>query len=289
MVAQQLTVALRRSAHDVGIGGQGHESAAALECHGWGWRAQKTDHGLHVLGLFQRIGAAHTADKLQHDELNNVAKRTDLINHRQDIFDSTILSAVDKHQEGISLCRGIRLHLKEAVDEVSGVRDQGVRGSIAVVNCQHGISSHIRVAVLQVALHRRDERFQNLRLLELGQKAQGASTNKLIRVVEIIAQHVTHKDHLRQQLAVRAGFVDDLQVQVHQLFQLVVLVGNNKTNHRHEEPAQLLAVQHQLDNLFHCFDFNGHFLLLEAGLELGRLILRSSPLERHKNCALALD
>jgi hypothetical protein len=57
----------------------------------------------------------------------------------------------------------------------------------------------------------RHERLKELWFLELAQEAQHRPPHVLVGVVEVIAQRITHQDHLTEQLLVCAVLGHDLQ------------------------------------------------------------------------------
>ena len=51
---------------------------------------------------------------------------------------------------------------------------------------EHGVATHVRVSVVETRSDRRHERLQQLRFLQLAQKAQSRAADELVGVLQIL-------------------------------------------------------------------------------------------------------
>lgn len=110
---------------------------------------------------------------------------------------------------------------------------------------KNGVSSHKRVAMVEVVLHHRDERLEDFSLLQLAKETQRAAADVLVSVVEIIADVVGDQDHLWQQLAIWPMLLHYLPIHEQQLLNLVVFTRHTEADHSHEQLGHDLPVQEE--------------------------------------------
>jgi len=79
------------------------------------------------------------------------------------------------------------------VEEIWGVRDERLVLLEDHVDGQDGVAAHVRVAVLEAGPDRRDQRLKDLRLLQLAQEAERATTNVFIRVLKVVPQCIANE------------------------------------------------------------------------------------------------
>eukprot|EP00951_Prasinocladus_malaysianus_P025494 scaffold223649_cov48-Prasinocladus_malaysianus.AAC.2 len=60
-----------------------------------------------------------------------------------------------------------------------------------------------------------------------GKIPESLSAEKLVRMLQIVAEVLTDEDHLRQDLAVRRCLLDGLEVEKQQLLDVVVVTGQD--------------------------------------------------------------
>ena len=78
------------------------------------------------------------------------------------------------------------------MEEIWGIRNEGLMLLVDHVDGQDGVAAHIRVAVLEAGSDRRDKRLEDLGLLELAEEAKCAATNVLIRMLKIVPQGIAN-------------------------------------------------------------------------------------------------
>lgn len=109
----------------------------------------------------------------------------------------------------------------------------------------------------------RDQRLEDLRLLDPAQETEGGTAEELVRVLEVVAEVLADEDHLRQQLTLRVRLLDDLHVQQEQLLHVLVLRGEHEPHDGDEDLGHLLAGQQDGNRFLHGL----RLLVRAAGLE----------------------
>mmetsp|Transcript_10832 Transcript_10832/g.28114 ORF Transcript_10832/g.28114 Transcript_10832/m.28114 type:complete len:938 (-) Transcript_10832:320-3133(-) len=191
-------VARRRRLDRCGGRGEGDERGRALVQHRVRRRVEEREDAPDVLALLVRIAAAHLADELEHDELEQVAVVRDLLQVVREEGHGALLRAVEQHQERVALAGHVRLGVQQRVDQLGRVGHQPLEVAVDGVRRQNRRAPHVRVPVLEVRLDRRHEWLEQLGLSQLAQEAQRRAADVLVGVLQIVAKVVTHEDHLRQ-------------------------------------------------------------------------------------------
>lgn len=76
------------------------------------------------------------------------------------------------------------------LDQFRAIGDQVLEALVDREDCEHGIAAHKGVAMLKVVFYGRDERLEDLSLLELAEESKCAAADVLVRVREVIPQVV---------------------------------------------------------------------------------------------------
>jgi hypothetical protein len=192
-----------------------YDCSGTLEDDGGGGGSQHVEYCAHVVAFFLRRLLAHLPDQLERDDLYDVAQGVQLRDVGQDKSDSARGSALDEHVEGVAARAVVsfnlsarithafntphptqQVHLELPLHYLGRVDAERLRHTVGIVQGEHGIASHIAVAVVEVLLDRLHQRLQQLKLLQLGHEAQRAAAHKLVGVHEVLAQEVAHEDHL---------------------------------------------------------------------------------------------
>ena len=118
---------------------------------------------------------------------------------------------------------------------------------------EHGVPAHEWVAVLEVGEDGRDERLNDLGLVEAAEEAERDAADVLIGVLEIVAEILADEDHLREDLAAGVSLLDDLEVEEEELLNGVVLGGEYVADDGDEELGDGLAVEQEHDGLLQGF------------------------------------
>mmetsp|Transcript_20223 Transcript_20223/g.51199 ORF Transcript_20223/g.51199 Transcript_20223/m.51199 type:complete len:491 (-) Transcript_20223:435-1907(-) len=164
---EQLRIRGRRRL-DRGLrGGEGDQRRGALVDHRGRLRVEEGEYASDVLGLLVRVGADDLAYELEHDQLQYVAPRRHLVEVLRKVLDRAVLRRVEEHEERVALARHVRLRLEHLLDEGGAVGEQLLETLVDREAREHRVTPHEGVAVLEVVLDRRDERLEDLRLLEL--------------------------------------------------------------------------------------------------------------------------
>ena len=85
--------------------------------------------------------------------------------------------------------------LEEVEDDLGGVGQQVVEASVETENGEDGVAAHVRVAMVQVVLHRGHERLQQFDVLELAHEPQSTPADVLVGVVEVVPEGVAGVPH----------------------------------------------------------------------------------------------
>lgn len=165
---------------------------------------------------------ADLVDKLDNDELKNIAESIDLVDAAAEIVKGAILVGMNEHHEGVSLTRHILLALEEVSNDLRRVGHEEVEVLVDGEDGEDGIASHVRVLVLKALTNRGHERLEQLGLLELAEEAQRRAFDELVRVLQVLAVRVAHEDHLLHELAVRRVLRHDLPEDKQQLLYGVI-------------------------------------------------------------------
>jgi hypothetical protein len=178
------------------------------------------------------------------------------IDMSKQITDSSILRAIKKHKEGVSLTRRVLLRSQEPIDDLRRINQQllTLRKPIHGHDCADGISSNKWVAMLQIGENRWDQGLDDLGLVQSTKESQGDAANVLVGALEIVAEVLADEDHLRENFASGIGFVNDLEVQQQKLLHGVVFGGENVANYGDEELWNGVAVEQEHDCLLQSFD-----------------------------------
>lgn len=110
------------------------------------------------------------------------------------------------------------------------------------------------MAVLQIGENRRDQRLDDLGLVQSAEKSQRNASDVLVRVLKIVAEVLADEDHLREDLAFGVGFLYDLKVEEEELLDCVVLGGQYVSDDGDEELGNGVAVEEEHDGLLEGFD-----------------------------------
>ena len=156
-----------------------------------------------------------------------------------------------------------QVHLELPLHYLRRVDAERLRHTVGIVQGEHGIASHIAVAVVEILLDGLHQRLQQLKLLQLGHEAQRAAAHKLVGVHEVLAQEVAHEDHLLAQFAGGSvGLVHGLEIDVaagagrarergggggvegcvHKLLELVVVERHAVADDLHQCPTAVVTV-----------------------------------------------
>ena len=142
---------------------------------------------------------------------------------------------------------------------------------------ENSIAANEGVAMFEIILDHRNERFQDLILLQLAEEAQRASAYVLVGVVKIVAQVVGDEDHLWEKLAIWSVLLDHLRngassrerprrrswvlrlnggglyagscahfpIHEEQLLDLVIIAGHTEADNRHEQLWHDFTIEQQ--------------------------------------------
>ena len=119
------------------------------------------------------------------------------------------------------------------------------------------------MAVLEARDDGRDQRLQDLTLLDPAQETESGAAEELVRVLEVVAEVLADQDHLRQQLTLRVRLLDDLHVQQKELLHVLVLRREHEPHDGDENLGHLLAGQQDGYGFLHGL----RLLVRAAGLE----------------------
>lgn len=212
----------------------------------------------------------HLANEVQRHGLQDVAPRRDLLHVGQQVRQRALLRVVVQHEEGVASRRQVALALQELLHRLRrlGQHVLSIGQSVDCVDSQHRVAPHEAVAVLQVGHDRRDERFDDLRLLDAAQEAQRDAADVFVRVLQVVAQVLADEDHLRQDAPVGPRLLDDLHVQQKQLLHRVVLRRQHVAHDGDEDLRQQLAVQQLADHVLHRRSLGRRVAAFEGLLDL---------------------
>lgn len=202
---------------------------------------QKDEDDLDILSLLKRIGSAYAADELKCGELEGFAPHWDVLDVIIEVSNGAILVRLAEHDESVALCGEIALLCEEFLDELWSVRDEKLK---LLKNGMHGkdsITSHERMAMLEILTNGGDEGLEDLSVVDLADESEGAAPCILVRMDEFIPDHVTNEDHLWKHLAVWSVLIYDLEVVETELAQMGVLVGEDVADDHHEHARERLA------------------------------------------------
>lgn len=124
------------------------------------------------------------------------------------------------------------------------------------------------MAVFEVGENGRNERLNDLRLVESTQESEGYTSDVLVRVLEIVAEVLADEDHLRENLTARIGFVDYLEVEKEKLLDRVVLRRKNVPDYCDEELRNCFTVQEEHDGFLQSIDLQNHVVSFQRFLDL---------------------
>ena len=93
-------------------------------------------------------------NKLDNNELQNVAKRVDLLNAAAQIIESAILVGVYEHHESVPLARHVLLALEKVSYYFWRVRHQKVEILVDGKYGHDGVSAHVVMLVFQAQAYR---------------------------------------------------------------------------------------------------------------------------------------
>jgi len=122
--------------------------------------------------------------------------------------------------------------------------------------------------MFQVRQNGRDQRLDELCLIQPCQEAQRHSPYVLVRVLQVIPQVLADQNHLRQDLTPRIRLVDDLQIQQQQLLHGVILRWQNVAHNCNEKRRQRLTIQQQHHCLLHRINLPLSIMALKLLLNL---------------------
>lgn len=135
---------------------------------------------------------------------------------------------------------------------------------------EDGVAADERVAVFEVGENGRNERLNDLRLVESTQESEGYTSDVLVRVLEIVAEVLADEDHLRENLTARIGFVDYLEVEKEKLLDRVVLRRKNVPDYCDEELRNCFTVQEEHDGFLQSIDLQNDVVSFQGFLDLVR-------------------
>mmetsp|Transcript_9026 Transcript_9026/g.31070 ORF Transcript_9026/g.31070 Transcript_9026/m.31070 type:complete len:642 (+) Transcript_9026:3130-5055(+) len=253
VVDEKLAVA--RSGGPNGRGGprQLDQGVGTLVRHGGVLRRHQGQNELDVFSLVLGLRSAHRPDQVEDDELQNVWPRWQLVELGQEVLDREVGRGGAEHQQSVPPCRDVLLRGQEVLQHhLARVRKELVPEEVV-----DGLDTHGRrpadegVPVLEVAEDRRDQRLQDLELLDTAQEAQGDAPEVLVRVLQVVPKVLADQYHLWQKLSLRVLLLQLLEVQQQELLNRVVLAGEHVPHDCHKELRHILPVQHHVHTLFH--------------------------------------
>lgn len=131
------------------------------------------------------------------------------------------------------------------------------------------------MAVLEVGENGRNERLDDLGLVEAAEEAESDAADVLVGVLEVVAEVLADEDHLREHLAARIGLVDDLEVEEEELLHRVILGGEHVADDGDEELRNRLAVEEEHYCLLQRVDLRCDVVSFQRLLDLVRQRRRS--------------
>jgi hypothetical protein len=239
-----------------------------LDPHARGRVEKQTRFGRSGSRIDRKTGEddAHLADEIEHDVLEDVAPVGDLLEVRHEEVHRPLLRVVVEHEEGVAPRAKVGLApLEEALDGLGRVHEEHVAAGHLVnpIHAHHRVASHERMAVLEARDDGRDQRLQDLTLLDPAQETESGAAEELVRVLEVVAEVLADQDHLRQQLTLRVRLLDDLHVQQKELLHVLVLRREHEPHDGDENLGHLLAGQQDGYGFLHGL----RLLVRAAGLE----------------------
>lgn len=97
------------------------------------------------------------------------------------------------------------------------------------MDTRSGLAPHECESVAEILENWADERLNQLLILELGREAESDGTHILVGVRKVTLNEVDHEDHLRKHVTLGICFVDTLQEQIAQLFELEIFHRESKS------------------------------------------------------------
>mmetsp|Transcript_3100 Transcript_3100/g.8470 ORF Transcript_3100/g.8470 Transcript_3100/m.8470 type:complete len:332 (-) Transcript_3100:112-1107(-) len=255
MVDQELAVA-HGSGSDRRAGpGKLYQGVGALVSHRGVLRRHEGQYELDVLALVLWLSPADRSDKVEDHELQNIRPRRELVQLRHEVLDGEIRGGGAKHQQGIPPRGHVLLVRKKVLQyHLARVRKELVSEQVVYrLDTHRSAAPHERVPVLQVAQYRRNQRLQDLKLLDPAQEPQRHSPQVLVRVLEVVPQVLADQYHLRKEFPIAVLLLQLLQVQKQQLLDRVILTRKDVSHDRHEQLGHVLSVEHHVHALFHGF------------------------------------
>ncbi|GMN48127.1 hypothetical protein TIFTF001_017308 [Ficus carica] len=286
---QKLAVSGGGGPNGGGGGGEGDEGGGTFVNNGSGRGVQQGDNNLNVFALLSLIDPTDFPNQFQDNHLELLTPVNDSIDIGKEIIESTVLSTIKEHEKGITLTGRVLLGGEEFLDDLGGVDEQLVALGEAEDghDGEDGIAADEGVAVLEIGENGRDERLDDLGLVEAAEEAESDAADVLVGMLEVVAEVLADEDHLREDFASGVGLVDDLQVEEEKLLDGVVLGGEDIADDGDEQLGNRLPIQQKHYRLLQSLDLRFHIVPFQSLLDLVRQ--RRRPLvEIHQEAARLL-
>lgn len=131
------------------------------------------------------------ANEFEFDELQKFIGVRDGIKDSAEICEGLLVVDRCQRSECVSLASIVALGLKESIQEICGVWDEGFGVLENGCDSENGILSDVCVAVLETGARRGKERLDKFGLTELAEEAQRVTADVFVGVLEVISDAVT--------------------------------------------------------------------------------------------------
>lgn len=130
------------------------------------------------------------SDKFNLDELKKLLCIGYSVKYLAEVGEGPVMIYAGKGSKSVALASGVTLAFEESRNEIGGIGDERGRVLENGRYGKHGVLSHVRMAVFKTGPGRGEKGFDELRLPEFAEEAEGVSTNVLVRMLQIVTNAV---------------------------------------------------------------------------------------------------
>jgi len=87
---------------------------------------------------------------------------------------------------------------KEAVDDFWRIWEEEFEFLVNAIDSKNSVSSNVGVSVLQVALNGRNQRFDELGLLQFADVTKSGASDVLVGMIEIVSQEIASREEMNK-------------------------------------------------------------------------------------------